>query len=156
MSMSQEEIEALMNGLDIEDDADSDEETVSVNTQEIEELLSQTEELKEEINFKDKDEDLFEEVVETKSSSASVSNSDIEKLLSEIENVNDNSINSAEEIASLNFDVPAEKTPVMVEKKAERSDDEIAMDWTSSKIKEAAMYKLNKSGNLCQFFSFMI
>ena len=34
MSMSQEEIEALMNGLDIEDDADSDEETVTVNTQE--------------------------------------------------------------------------------------------------------------------------
>ena len=136
MSMSQEEIEALMNGLDIEDDADSDEETVSVNTQEIEELLSQTEELKEEINFKDKDEDLFEEVVETKSSPASVSNSDIEKLLSEIENVNDNSIDSTEEIASLSFDIPIEKTPVLVEKKAERSDDEIAMDWTSSKIKE--------------------
>ena len=52
MSMSQEEIEALMSGLDIEDDGDSDEETVTVNTQEIEELLSQTEELKEDIKQK--------------------------------------------------------------------------------------------------------
>ena len=47
MSMSQEEIEALMNGLDIEDDGNSEEimESVKVNTQEIEELLSQTEAL---------------------------------------------------------------------------------------------------------------
>lgn len=50
MSMSQEEIEALMNGLEIEDDSsDSEEvsETVKVNTKEIEDLLSQTEDLKE-------------------------------------------------------------------------------------------------------------
>ena len=42
MSMSQEEIEALMNGLEIEDDgSDSEEvsETVKVNTKEIEALL---------------------------------------------------------------------------------------------------------------------
>ena len=51
MSMSQEEIEALMSGLDIEDDgSDSEEstESIKVNTQEIEELLSQTEEYKKE------------------------------------------------------------------------------------------------------------
>ena len=54
MSMSQEEIEALMNGLDIaEDESDSEEvlEPVKVNTKEIEELLSQTEDLKEEKSF---------------------------------------------------------------------------------------------------------
>ncbi len=135
MSMSQEEIEALMKGLDIEDDADSDEETVTVNTQEIEELLSQTEELKEEINIKAEDEDLFEEM-ESKANSASVSNSDIEKLLNEIENVNDNSFNLINDVDSLTLDLPEEKKPTIVEKKVERSDDEIAMDWTSSKIKE--------------------
>ena len=51
MSMSQEEIEALMSGLDIEDDgSDSEEstESIKVNTQEIEELLSQTEDYKKE------------------------------------------------------------------------------------------------------------
>ena len=143
MSMSQEEIEALMNGLDIEDDADSDEETVTVNTQEIEELLSQTEELKEDIKLKVEDEDIFEEPSNGKSSAASVSSSDIERLLSEIENVNDSSNNITEDLDSLDFDIPEEKAPVIiekkvevVEKKAERSEDEIVMDWTSSKIKD--------------------
>ena len=143
MSMSQEEIEALMNGLDIEDDADSDEETVTVNTQEIEELLSQTEELKEDIKLKPEDEDLFEEPIETKPNATSVSNSDIERLLSEIENVNDTSNNITEDLDSLNFAIAEEKTPISVEKtveaiekKTERSEDEIVMDWTSSKIRD--------------------
>ena len=50
--MSQEEIEALMNGLDI-DDGEPEEATepVKVNTKEIEELLSQTEDLKETIRL---------------------------------------------------------------------------------------------------------
>ena len=50
MSMSQEEIEALMNGLEIDDESSSSQsaESVKVNTQEIEELLSQTEEYKKE------------------------------------------------------------------------------------------------------------
>ena len=53
MSMSQEEIEALMNGLDIEDDDKKESSNkVKVNTQEIEELLSQTEEIKENIKLK--------------------------------------------------------------------------------------------------------
>ena len=143
MSMSQEEIEALMNGLDIGDDADSDEETVTVNTQEIEELLSQTEELKEDIKLKPEDEDLFEEPIETKPNATSVSNSDIERLLSEIENVNDTSNNITEDLDSLNFAIAEEKTPISVEKtveaiekKTERSEDEIVMDWTSSKIRD--------------------
>ena len=136
MSMSQEEIEALMNGLDIEDDADSDEETVTVNTQEIEELLSQTEELKEDIKLKVEDEDIFEESSNAKSSASSVSSSDIERLLSEIENVNDSSNNITKDLDSLDFDMPEEKAPILVEKKAERSEDEIVMDWTSSKIRD--------------------
>ena len=91
MSMSQEEIEALMNGLDIVDDGDSDEETVTVNTQEIEELLSQTEELKEDIKQKTEKRNLDEETIEVKPSTSSVSSSDIERLLSEIENANESS-----------------------------------------------------------------
>jgi hypothetical protein len=59
MSMSQEEIEALMSGLDIEDDNTESEEStenIKVNTQEIEELLSQTEDYKKE-DTKSKEQD---------------------------------------------------------------------------------------------------
>ncbi len=128
MSMSQEEIEALMNGLDIEDDGDSDEETVTVNTQEIEELLSRTEEIKDDIKLKDEITDSFdikEEPVEFKSS---VSNSDIEKLLSEIENVSSNKVVDEEPILDL---VQAKD-----EKEDSRNEDQIVKDWTSSKINE--------------------
>ena len=137
MSMSQEEIEALMNGLDIEDDADSDEETVTVNTQEIEELLSQTEEFKEDINIKNEVLDLDEDVVELKTNSASVNNSDIERLLSEIENVNESSNNIEKEpdFSSLELESLEKITP-KVEEKSSRSEDQIAKDWTSSKINE--------------------
>jgi hypothetical protein len=135
--MSQEEIEALMNGLDIEDDADSDEETVTVNTQEIEELLSQTEEFKEDINIKNEVLDLDEDVVELKTNSASVNNSDIERLLSEIENVNESSNNIEKEpdFSSLELESLEKITP-KVEEKSSRSEDQIAKDWTSSKINE--------------------
>ncbi len=136
MSMSQEEIEALMNGLDIEDDGDSDEETVTVNTQEIEELLSRTEEIKDDIKIKDEITDSFdikEEPVEFKSS---VSNSDIEKLLSEIESVNSNKIVEEESILdSIDFESEKEDIP-SYEKKVDRSEDQIVKDWTSSKINE--------------------
>ena len=103
MSMSQEEIEALMNGLDIVDDGDSDEETVTVNTQEIEELLSQTEELKEDIKQKTEKHNLDEETIEVKPSTSSVSSSDIERLLSEIENANESSPKDLEEDLLVNF-----------------------------------------------------
>ena len=139
MSMSQEEIEALMNGLDIEDDVSSEEitENVKVNTQEIEELLSQTEELKEDIKFKTEEisEDK-EDKNNLKANVASVSNSDIEKLLSEIESVNTkDSILDEEDIQ---FDLSAfediKNDNEIVEKKDNRSEDEIVQDWTSSKI----------------------
>ena len=136
MSMSQEEIEALMNGLDIEDDADSDEETVSVNTQEIEELLSQTEELKEDIKQKTEKRNLDEETIEVKPSTSSVSSSDIERLLSEIENANESSPKDLEEdFKSLEIE-DLKKEELLIEPKRNRSEDEIVKDWTSSRINE--------------------
>ena len=133
MSMSQEEIEALMNGLDIEDDVETEDETVAVNTQEIEELLSQTEGLKEDIKF-DNDNSTDNEV-EFKSSSSSVSSSDIEKLLSEIENASESSP-SVEPILEPEKATEPEKEDIVVEKKLSRSEDEIVSDWTNTKIKE--------------------
>ncbi len=141
MSMSQEEIEALMSGLDIEDDGDSDEETVTVNTQEIEELLSQTEELKEDIKQKTVKQDFKEEPTEVKSSSSSVSNSDIEKLLNEIENASESSHENLDE-NELDLDFKSleledlKKEEVFENIKPPRSEDEIVKDWTSSKINE--------------------
>ena len=151
MSMSQEEIEALMNGLDIEDDSDSEDATqsVKVNTQEIEELLSQTEELKEDTTFKPEEIDTheLEDEVESKSNMSSVSNSDIEKLLSEIESVNE-SANIKDLISEKEEDFPLDLSAFediqndvssdtsVVEKKLTRTEDEIVKDWTSSKINE--------------------
>ena len=151
MSMSQEEIEALMNGLDIEDDSDSEDATqsVKVNTQEIEELLSQTEELKEDKTFKPEEIDTheLEDEVETKSNMSSVSNSDIEKLLSEIESVNE-SANIKDLISEKEEDFPLDLSAFediqndvnndtsVVERKLTRTEDEIVKDWTSSKINE--------------------
>ena len=151
MSMSQEEIEALMNGLDIEDDNDSEDATqsVKVNTQEIEELLSQTEELKEDTTFKPEEIDTheLEDEVESKSNMSSVSNSDIEKLLSEIESVNE-SANIKDLISEKEEDFPLDLSAFediqndvnndtsVVERKLTRTEDEIVKDWTSSKINE--------------------
>jgi len=135
MSMSQEEIEALMNGLDIEDDVEAEDETVAVNTQEIEELLSQTEGLKEDIKFDN--EKTEEKAVEFKPSATSVSSSDIEKLLSEIENASENTSSPAEEVIPEpeKLDNP-EKEIAVATKKSDRSEDEIVNDWTNTKIKE--------------------
>ena len=133
MSMSQEEIEALMNGLDIEDDAD--EETVSVNTQEIEDLLSQTEEIKEDIKFKHTEEDDIADSLDLKSTS-SVSSSDIEKLLNEIENVSENQKSDEEIVFDSHHIQEIEKDISTSEPKLSRSEDEIVKDWTSSKINE--------------------
>lgn len=151
MSMSQEEIEALMNGLDIEDDSDSEDATqsVKVNTQEIEELLSQTEELKEDTTFKPEEIDTheLEDEVESKSNMSSVSNSDIEKLLSEIESVNESAnikdlISEKEEDFHLDLSAfediqnDVNNDTSVVERKLTRTEDEIVKDWTSSKINE--------------------
>jgi len=131
MSMSQEEIEALMNGLDIEDDvADSSEEAVEnvkVNTQEIEELLSQTEELKEIIKPKK------EEIV---SNDSIVKNNEIEQLLSEIEGHSSTEENYSEAFENLE----SIDKPLVKENKNSvhltRSEDDIVKDWTSNKINE--------------------
>ena len=146
MSMSQEEIEALMNGLDIEDDGDSAEDvsqTVKVNTQEIEELLSQTEEFKEENNSKNEKikVDIIDEK-ETEITNNVVDSSEIEKLLSEIENANEakethdiNDFNIEDEISDLPV-VKEKEFDIETLKKDNRSEDDITKDWTSSRIEE--------------------
>ncbi|MCG3719352.1 hypothetical protein L5F50_09170, partial [Aliarcobacter butzleri] len=100
--MSQEDIEALMSGLDIASDGNSEqtEETIEpakVNTKEIEELLSQTEEIK------DKDDTTkVQESIET--SVANIPNEDNankNNKINEIENLlNDIEINSPKELVS--------------------------------------------------------
>ena len=139
MSMSQEEIEALMNGLDIVDDSDSEEETVAVNTQEIEELLSKTEEIKDDIKIEDEEIVKFDAIQEPVEFKTSVNNSDIEKLLNEIENASNDkkNLNEQEEsiLDSIEYEAIQEE-PVIVEKRPERTEDEIVKDWTSSKINE--------------------
>ena len=131
MSMSQEEIEALMNGLDIEDDTEPDDivEPVKVNTKEIEELLSQTEDLKEEIDKND---------LMVSDDNKSKINSEIENLLNEIE-----STSKVEDFHSEDFSFensPLSKKDSDYETtnshKTHRSEDDIVKDWTSSKIEE--------------------
>ena len=139
MSMSQEEIEALMNGLDIVDDGDSEEETVAVNTQEIEELLSKTEEIKDDIKIEDEEIVKFDAIQEPVEFKTSVNNSDIEKLLNEIENASNDKKNLDEQEESILDSIEYEaiqEEPVIVEKRPERTEDEIVKDWTSSKINE--------------------
>ena len=140
MSMSQEEIEALMNGLDIEDDKTSfvePTESIKVNTQEIEELLSQTEDFKEDIKHKIEKQDFKEELIEVKSNSNNVSNSDIEKLLNEIESVGESSHENELELNFKSLELDDLKKEIPVENiKPNRSEDEIVKDWTSSKINE--------------------
>ena len=139
MSMSQEEIEALMNGLDIVDDSDSEEETVAVNTQEIEELLSKTEEIKDDIKIEDEEIVKFDAIQEPVEFKTSVNNSDIEKLLNEIENASNDKKNLDEQEESILDSIEYEaiqEEPVIVEKRPERTEDEIVKDWTSSKINE--------------------
>ncbi|MDN5080929.1 hypothetical protein [Aliarcobacter butzleri] len=135
MSMSQEDIEALMSGLDIASDGNSEqtEETIEpakVNTKEIEELLSQTEEIK------DKDDTTkVQESIET--SVANIPNEDNankNNKINEIENLlNDIEINSPKELVSSSENVKKIQDD---DNKSDRSEDEIVKDWTSSKINE--------------------
>lgn len=134
MSMSQEDIEALMSGLDIASDGNSEQteeaiEPAKVNTKEIEELLSQTEEIK------DKDDTTkVQESIET--SVANIPNEDNankNNKINEIENLlNDIEINSPKELVSSSENV--KKIPD--DDKSDRTEDEIVKDWTSSKINE--------------------
>lgn len=138
MSMSQEEIEALMNGLEIEDDgSDSEEvsETVKVNTKEIEDLLSQTEDLKE--NSPTAKEEVannvsFDDVAIE--NHTLLDNSEIENLLKDIE-----ANNEIKEDFKVEESLPVIENLKEVKtesKKIERTEDEIVKDWTTSKISE--------------------
>ena len=134
MSMSQEDIEALMSGLDIASDGNSEQteeaiEPAKVNTKEIEELLSQTEEIK------DKDDTTkVQESIET--SVANIPNEDNankNNKINEIENLlNDIEINSPKELISSSENVKK----IQDDDKSDRTEDEIVKDWTSSKINE--------------------
>jgi hypothetical protein len=89
MSMSQEEIEALMNGLDISEteEATPEEPTTtqtSVNTDEIEQLISQTDDVKVEEPIEDNSpmsNDDIENLINETSSDEVVSNDDIDDLI---------------------------------------------------------------------------
>ncbi len=139
MSMSQEEIEALMNGLDIEDDDKKESSNkVKVNTQEIEELLSQTEEIKENIKLKD-EVDLEIDNSNDKSIDSFLNNNDIENLLSEINSVDSkNNDDFFDEIIEKKEEEKksSESSTKIDFEEVRRTDDEIAKDWTSSKISE--------------------
>ena len=147
MSMSQEEIEALMNGLDIADDASEPEEAASeeanLSSNEIDELISSTDDVVEpevaEVNAVD---DNLENVIEEVSSSdnldisemavnETVNNDDIDDLLKDLENEPVSNESPAVEEESLdleNFDdilsgidgvVDNEPAPIVEEKAAE-------------------------------------
>ncbi|MCG3685808.1 hypothetical protein L5F35_06230 [Aliarcobacter butzleri] len=132
--MSQEDIEALMSGLDIASDGNSEQteeaiEPAKVNTKEIEELLSQTEEIK------DKDDTTkVQESIET--SAANIPNEDNankNNKINEIENLlNDIEIKSPKELVSSSENVKK----IQDDDKSDRTEDEIVKDWTSSKINE--------------------
>lgn len=134
MSMSQEDIEALMSGLDIASDGNSEQteeaiEPAKVNTKEIEELLSQTEEIKDK-----NDTTKVQESIET--SAANIPNEDNankNNKINEIENLlNDIEINSPKELVSSSENVKK----IQDDDKSDRTEDEIVKDWTSSKINE--------------------
>jgi len=134
MSMSQEDIEALMSGLDIASDGNSEQteeaiEPAKVNTKEIEELLSQTEEIKDK-----EDTTKVQDSIET--SVANIPNEDNankNNKINEIENLlNDIEINSPKELVSSSENVKK----IQDDDKSDRTEDEIVKDWTSSKINE--------------------
>ncbi|NCB10227.1 MAG: hypothetical protein EOM78_01170 [Erysipelotrichia bacterium] len=135
MSMSQEEIEALMNGLEISDDTSEPEEvveTAKVNTKEIEELLSQTEEVKEEINSKEEVFDLESFGIESDTQKEIVDSTEIDELLKDIESSTSlQEVEKDEEVQPKQFEETVQKNNSVT-----RSEDDIVKDWTSSKINE--------------------
>ena len=181
MSMSQEEIEALMSGLDIEDDSSDAEESstnTKVNTQEIEELLAQTEDYKKEDSKSKNDEDSKISIndskdIISKKEESRVKTDEIEQLLHDIEtnsstskddieedekedsfeNLDSVSLDKLEEELKSSNSATKEETSVIetsktktkeeplkekevIVKKEERSDEDVAKDWTTSRIEE--------------------
>lgn len=120
MSMSQEEIEALMNGLDIVEDKSEPEaveieEPVKVDTKEIEELISQTKSI-----------EGIEEGIRV------LPNTDeIESLLKDIESTNVSE--DKKEIEDLESNMSLDNFPKHENK---INEDDIVRNWTSSKINE--------------------
>ena len=178
MSMSQEEIEALMSGLDIEDDATDSEESsekTKVNTQEIEELLAQTEDYKK-VDSKSKSEEDSRVTIDdskdiiSKKEESRVKTDEIEQLLHDIETNSSSKFEEEDEedsLEDLDLDsldkledevkpeeqvdlknLTVEEAPKIEvkenslkekdisEKKETRSDEDVAKDWTSSRIEE--------------------
>lgn len=125
MSMSQEEIEALMNGLDIVDEDKSKpelveiEEPVKVDTKEIEELISQTKE----IDNQEEDNRIL------------TNTDEIENLLKDIESTNvfENKEKVIETIEDFDTNVNFEG---FSEQDNQINEDDIVKNWTSSKINE--------------------
>lgn len=143
MGMSQEEIEALMNGLDIDDGPTTQEESKIVeeelDTKEIEELISKSQ----------------EETLQTEERTILQNTDEIETLLKDIDEVGSKSEDLGIELDSLNelelensletkadnekdldafFEESSIEIPLQNEKT--RSEDEIVNDWASSKIDE--------------------
>jgi hypothetical protein len=160
MSMSQEEIEALMNGLDIVDEDSSavQEESPIVNTDEIEELISQNDKINDDKELETFEaEDIFNN--EEVNKSETVDNEDIDTLLKDLEIDESkeetpsviNEINNLEvepivnnDIPSINFDDVAADDEGIVESTVSKTLDEennvsndkeeIGKDWADSKI----------------------
>ena len=172
MSMSQEEIEALMNGLDIvDDDASSSteeelskpEESLSVNTEEIEELISQNEEVSSSEDVEDNVQEEISKNLEEESSNEIVNNDDLDSLIKGFEEetaseeIVDEEVNSIDDIdiePIVNNDITTESfddisadeegivesTSKAIESQAEENNshdnDEIGKVWADSKINE--------------------
>ena len=134
MSMSQEDIEALMNGLDIP------------TTDEVEEVAKEEPKEEEKINTKEIEE-LLSQVENKDSETIPVSNekniSEIENLLNDIEDEtlesDELSLNEAEiepsnlETEVENFDIEEEVSKIETEV-VDKAKDEIVKEWSSSKI----------------------
>lgn len=155
MSMSQEEIEALMNGLDIVDDESSavqeetpivQEEAPVVNTEEIEELISQNEKVSiEETSelLENNNEEVVENIENT--DSEIVNNDDIDNLLKDLETNEANesekeeTASNLEEISELEVEEIDTKEISEITPKTfddEAADEEGIVESTSSKVQE--------------------
>lgn len=156
MSMSQEEIESLMNGLDISEEPEEDivEPTSSevVNPDEIDELISQTQDSNEPVSNDDIDALLkgFEDDNNTSSDSnveEKIEEDNFDDILASIEGMVDSSEPEKEDLKSEkieeNLKPEIEETPILepvvpnnTSKKEDKDRDEIGKNWADSKINE--------------------
>lgn len=136
MSMSQEEIEALMNGLEVpEEDSTSDEEIVEENMQEDVPSQSMSEDdIAKLLSSTDDEEELIEE---NESKIADVKD-DISEVLNEIDSMEEDDISSEEEDILSQNDLEEEPEVIDELSEEDNSDDveftEKAKHWTEKKI----------------------